>query len=128
VANRKQDSRQTPLLEWIAAAAGVLLTLAMMGAMGWRAWQGHGNRPPDIEIRADEVVRARGGWIVTFTALNHSPSTAAAVEVEGTAGEETAHVTLDYVPGKSRQKGGLFFAEDPRGGGLQLRALGYSEP
>ena len=126
-ASKKAAPRRTPALEWAAASIGLLLTLLMLGAMGWRAWEGRGKAPPSIEVRAERIVAANPGWVVTFTAVNHSPATAANVEIEARAGDATATATLDYVPGKSRQSGGLFFTEDPRGS-LELKATGYAEP
>ena len=60
-------------------------------------------------------------------------ATAAAVQIEGELldGERviaTSQVTLDYVPGNSERRGGLFFREDPEAHGLKVRALGYAEP
>lgn len=64
---------------------------------------------------------------------NRSGRTAAAVEVEAileVPGEKPIVSTamLDYVPGHSSSKGGLFLSQDPRAGRFSLRALGYKDP
>ena len=84
-------------------------------------------------MRLEDVQPAGDGFVARIAGVNASPETAAAVQVEGVlsrGGEEveSATATLDYVPGHSEKRGGLFFAEDPREGDLRLRALGYQEP
>lgn len=132
----RQDKRQdsgTPILEWIAAAIGLLLTLAMLGFIGWQAWRSTGEEFPAIKLQVQRIVPATDGWIVEIVALNLSAATAAAVQIEGelTDGEHlvaTSQATLDYIPGNSEQRGGLFFREDPRAHVLKVRALGYAKP
>jgi uncharacterized protein (TIGR02588 family) len=131
-AERARGER-TPLLEWIAGGIGAVLTLALLGFLGWEAWTTPGDAPPEVTVRLEEVMPAGDGFVARIAAVNGSPATAAAVEVEGTlsrGGEEVerAQATLDYVPGHSETRGGLFFAEDPREGDLRLRALGYQAP
>ena len=117
-----------PVLEWISAAAGLVLTCAMLGVIGWQAFTGTDARPPAVEVRAERVVPAAGGWVVV-TAENLSPATAAGVEIEGALmrGREPLarnRATLDDVAGHSERRGGLFFEENPRTHDLELRALG----
>ena len=130
--NEAQGER-TPLLEWVAGAVGATLTLTLIGFLGWEAWTSPGDVPPDVTVRLEAVLPAGEGFVARIVAANGSPETAAAVEVEGVLSRdgdevETAGATLDYVPGNSEKRGGLFFSEDPREGDLRLRALGYQEP
>ncbi|MCZ0962365.1 TIGR02588 family protein [Paracoccus benzoatiresistens] len=130
--DKRQDSR-TPILEWIAAAIGLLLTLAMLGFISWQAWRSTGEELPAIKVQVQRIVPAADGWVVEIAALNLSAATGAAVQIEGELkqGERvvaTSQVTLDYVPGNSEQRGGLFFREDPRAHVLEVRALGYAKP
>jgi uncharacterized protein (TIGR02588 family) len=123
----------TPLLEWIAGGIGTILTLALLGFLGWQAWTTPRDVPPEVTVRLEEVRPVGDGFVARIVAANGSPATAAALDVEGVLsrdGEEVerAQATLDYVPGHSEKRGGLFFAEDPRKGDLRLRALGYQEP
>ncbi|HVG49175.1 MAG TPA: hypothetical protein VM899_13700 [Rubellimicrobium sp.] len=129
----EEHGEPTPLLEWVAGAIGAILTLTLLGVLAWQAWTHPGDVPPEVTVRLEEVLPVQGGFVARIAGVNASPETAAAVEVEGMLsreGEEveTAHATLDYVPGNSEKRGGLFFAEDPREGDLRLRALGYQEP
>jgi uncharacterized protein (TIGR02588 family) len=70
---------------------------------------------------------------VQFRALNEGGATAAQLMIEGELSGpdgpiETSEATLDYLPPRSGRQGGLFFARDPRGLDLQLRARGYAKP
>ncbi len=128
---RKQDG--TPVLEWISAAIGLVLTLAMLGFIAWQAWKRTGEEPPAIKVHVQQILSAGDGYVVEFAAVNLSPATAAAVQIEGelVEGERavaTSQVTLDYVPGNSERRGGLFFRENPEAYGLEICALGYAKP
>ena len=127
------DLRHKPLLEWIAALLGLIITLGLIGFIGWEAINAPDESPPEIEIIAERVTRVTGGYVVEIVAVNRGPTTAAAVEVEGTlknvaAQPVTSRLTFDYVPGHSRQRGGLFFSQEPRLDQLELRAVGYARP
>lgn len=129
----KQKDSGAPVLEWIAAGIGLVLTLAMLGFIGWQAWKSEGEEVPGIEIHVQRIVPAAGGWVVEIAAQNVSAATAAAVQIEGELIKDgrvlaTSQVTLDYVPGNSERRGGLLFREDPRAHDLEMRALGYAKP
>ena len=129
----KGDAADTPALEWIAAGIGLLLTLAILGTIGWEMIAGRGDRPPAIEARVERIVPTGSGYVAEIALRNGSPATAAAVQVEGEltkpGGEVvTSSVTLDYVPGESTRHAGLFFKDDPHAGRLEVRTLGYAEP
>jgi uncharacterized protein (TIGR02588 family) len=134
---RQQQERQsgsgTPLLEWIASAVGLLLTLGILGSIGWEALTGGSGEPPAVDVAVERIVPTGHGYVVEVRARNRSSATAAAVQIEGTlkqGGREVATSTaiIDYVPGESDRRAGLFFMEDPRGHQLGVRALGYAEP
>ena len=129
---RRSLLQRTPLAEWIAAGAGLLLTLGVLGYAGWEAVQEDG-APPEVVVAATEVRRSGAGYLVEFEARNRSVETASAVAVRGelraaAGGVEESRAVLDYVPGRGRTKGGLYFTQDPRAGRLTLRAEGYLEP
>ena len=79
----KQKDSGAPVLEWIAAGIGLVLTLAMLGFIGWQAWKSEGEEVPGIEIHVQRIVPAAGGWVVEIAAQNVSAATAAAVQIEG---------------------------------------------
>lgn len=118
---------ERPLLEWIAAAVGLILALAVMAVIARDAFNGSAGMTPDIQVVAVRAQPAASGWVVEFEARNLSPVTAAQVEIEGKLPDgETVTATIDYVPGRSSRRGGLFFSNEPRG--LELRPLGYQDP
>ena len=129
----RSKTRKEPLLEWIAAAIGLVVTVSMMAIIGLEALRGDATQLPAIEVRATRVVQTPTGFVVEIVAANHAGGTAAAVQIEGTlasagAEVETSSLTRDYVPGHAERKGGLFFTRDPRRHRLEVRALGYQAP
>lgn len=124
-------NEHTSVLEWIVAALGLVLVLASVGVMIADARQDR--TPPDVVVRPDTVhAFAGGGFLVRFTARNRGRETAAEVSIVGelrdSAGVERSGVIVDYLPGDSERRGGLFFVRDPRAGALRIRAEGYREP
>lgn len=122
----------TPPLEWIASGIGLLLTICVLGFIGWQALH-DATSPPAITVDAVDVSPIPGGYRVIFRAHNEGGAAAAQVQVEGTllAGNqapETSGVVLDYIPGHSAREGGLFFTQDPGSGHLTLRASGFAKP
>ena len=129
----KAQARREPLLEWIAAGIGLVLTAGILLVIGREALSGETAKLPSIEVRATRIEPAASGFVVEVAAVNVSGATAAIVEVEGVLklGEtpvETSSMAFDYVPGHAERKGGLFFREDPRKHRLELRAMGYQAP
>ena len=122
-----KTKQNPPLLEWIASAAGLLLTLGVMAVIAGDAFNGSAEMAPDVTVAAVRVQQGGGGWLVEFEASNRSPVTAAQVTVEGALpGGETSTATIDYIPGRSVRRGGLFFTAQPHG--VTLRAMGYQDP
>jgi uncharacterized protein (TIGR02588 family) len=124
---KAKTKAKPPLLEWIASALGLLLTLGVMAVIARDAFNGSAEMTPDIAIAVTRVQPAGAGFMLEFEARNLSPVTAAQVTIEGKLPDgETSTATIDYVPGRSARRGGLFFAQDPRG--AEVRALGYQDP
>ena len=124
---------ETPLLEWVAAAIGLLLTLLVLGVIGREALRGETKQLPVIAVAVTGISRAAPGYVLAFEASNKTGGTAAAVEIEailkdGDTIVETSKATLDYVPGHGKVKGGVFFAKNPRRHKLEIRALGFQIP
>ena len=117
--------------EWVAGAIGLVLVLAAVGYMVRTASQPV--TPPRVAVAMDSITASGSGYLVHFTARNDGRSTGANVTIEGelSAGAGSTVVsttTLDFVPGGSSRSGGLYFGSDPRGGALELRAAGYTDP
>ncbi len=122
-----KSKQKPPLLEWIASAIGLLLILGVMAVIARDAFNGSADMAPDVSVTATRVRQTGTGYLLEFEARNLSPVTAAQLVIEGKLpGGETSSATIDYVPGRSARRGGLFFSAEPRG--AQLRALGYQDP
>lgn len=122
----------TPLIEWLAAAVGLILVVATIVLIASEAFMADPS-PPQVEVRALEIRSSGPGFLVVVEARNVGGSPAAGVLVEGElergdAPPETAEANFDFIPDHSARRGGLFFETDPRLGRLALRAKGYSEP
>ncbi|AUW59330.1 hypothetical protein C1T17_15795 [Sphingobium sp. SCG-1] len=122
-----------PVLEWIAAATGLLFLLFLLGAIGLDVLQGGSRIPPDIHIGVHASVKAGERYLVTFDVRNRGGASAAALEIEGQLTDqgrviETSSSTIDYVSGHGTAEGGLYFEHDPSSLTLKLRPLGYQAP
>lgn len=134
-ARRKAKPRmlsRTPLLEWTAAALGLLVTLAVLG---YSLWEGVADRagPPRLSVTADPAEATPGGYVVPLTVRNSSYATAAGVEVRASLEQrgrvvEERRATFTYVPGLGEAKGGVIFQADPATGRLRFEPEGYQEP
>ncbi len=124
---------RTAPLEWLAAGLGLILTVAMLGIVGWQASLEPDVRLPEIMVEVRDGTARGPIHVVSIIARNRSPATAANVVIEGALLKdgsvvERAQTTFDYVPGNSSRSGGLFFIADPSTHDLRLRALGYVDP
>ena len=131
--NREGKQHKVSSLALLSGAIGFAITASLIGFIGWEAIHPAQENVPWIELRTAEVHRSHGGFVVAFEARNTTSQSAAGVEIEGTlatGGSKplVSSVTLDYIPGGSVRKGGLYFPADPRSGRLELRALGFEKP
>lgn len=129
----RQSGRGVSPLEWAASGLGLCLTLGLLAILGWQAWREPSEQLPAVTVSIVEVRETGGLHVVAVEARNSSPATAANVIVSGTLRQggptvEQSQFTLDYVPGGSSRRGGLFFTTDPTALDLEVRALGYADP
>lgn len=133
MASKKARSDGTPALEWVSAAAGLLIALAMVGTILAEGVRGTDDPVPLLAVTAQSVTPAAQNHVVTVRVTNESGRTAAAVQIEGVLKRgaeevESSIATIDYVPGHSEAMGGLVFTADPRAHQLELRVTGYEHP
>ena len=122
----------TSVSEWIVAISSAALVLALLGYLIYDGVRSP-KTPPDVTIEVDSIQKAGPGYLVLFRARNGGRTTAAEVLVEGeletdSGKVETSETTMDYVPARGEQHGGLYFRQDPQRGRLRLRAHGYRDP
>jgi uncharacterized protein (TIGR02588 family) len=128
----QQEENAIPIWEWIVAGIGFMLVASVIGFLFYEAIAGS-QLPPDVKLSVDSVVQTRNGYLAKITAINEGGMTAAGVVIEGelrrgTELVERSWTTIDYLPPRSEQRGGLFFTRDPRHFELQVRPSGYVEP
>ena len=123
-----RPSRHDPVppLEWAAAAAGALIALALLFAIGREAAFGNADAVPILSARPIGIHATPHGHVVQVEVSNESSRTGAAVKIEGKAGGETREATIDYVPGRSRAEVGLIFKRRPQG--LTIDVVSYEVP
>lgn len=126
------NNSQTPALEWLAAAIGLILVLSSIGFLLFTAIVKK-DTPPDLVIISDKITQTEKGYLVQFSLENKGENNASQVTVEGKLkkGEEeleTSSVTFAYAPSNSKKEGGLLFTKNPQEFKLELRALGYENP
>ena len=128
-ARQRPKADGVPLFEWIAAAIGLTLALIIIGVTAWDALFGERSTAAAIEVRLMAVRQTSHGFVAEIEAINHGGAAATQVVVSGTApgsaASDTAEMTFDYIPGQSSARGGMIFENDPRAGGLVLRAKSY---
>lgn len=131
----KREARlvqRAPVLEWIAAAVGLILTVALIGYLV-REGLSEEPGPPALVISSGSTVAIEAGFVLPVVVKNTADETAADVEVRGVltvAGQppEERRAAFAYVPGKGEARGGLVFKHDPASGRLDLSVEGYAEP
>ena len=128
---KNATTQDIPLAEWIVGGIGLCIVLATVGYLLLNALGGD-RSPPNIHVQVESITPLRNGFLVQFLAQNDGSQTASEVTIEGThsAGDENeeSSATLDFLPPRSKRRGGLLFQRDPRGTNLALRASGYREP
>jgi uncharacterized protein (TIGR02588 family) len=122
----------TSTIEWIAAACGGAVFIAMIGYMtyaGFKEVQGS----PKVELRAGQPVRQGNRFLLGFTATNVGEATATSLTVRATLTDEDKEIesqeaTIDYLPMQSSRAGGFFFEHDPADYKLTIGATSYLDP
>ena len=123
--SRSKAIAPRPVLQWAAAGAGLLITLTTGGILLSEALQP--SRPATLTVRVERVRQTEELRILDIVVMNTGSETAAAVDVTGTAGEATASVTLDYVPGDGEASASLALPADAPGTAV-LAVTGWSAP
>ena len=121
---KKPAASTRPLLQWGMALLGAVITLTAIGIVVWEALQP--TAPPALSARIVAVDVTAAGQVATVRVQNDGDDTAAAVDIEGVLGDQTATASLDYVPGHGHAKAFLRFDADPRAAAVSVK--GWSAP
>lgn len=121
---RAASSTPRPVLQWVMAGVGAAVTLGAVGIVVWEALQPPS--PPALSARIVAVQSTAAGQVATVRVQNDGDDTAAAVDIEGVLGDQSATATLDYVPGHGHARAYLRFDADPRAAAVSVK--GWSAP
>ncbi len=113
-----------PVLQWLTAGFGAVVTLSAIGIVVWEGLQPEA--PPALSARIVKVETTGAGHAAEVEVRNDGMDTAAAVDIEGVLGDQTATATVDYVPGHGRAVAYLRFDADPRAAAVSVK--GWSAP
>lgn len=125
-ARRRKPIAPRPVLQWIAAGLGLCVTLGAVAVILTEALQPV--RPVSLSVTVDNVRQTGSTRIYEITVSNAGSQTAAGVEIVGEAGDETASVTLDYVPGDGEASAALALPLDPSSRVPVLSVAGWTAP
>lgn len=118
----------TPLLEWVAAALGLAIAIALIGIIARDAVAGDDGDLPILAARVEGIEAMPGGQVLRVVVTNDSAGTAAGVEIEGRAGEEISSASIDYVPGHGQARAALVFKRASPASGATVRVTGFQLP
>lgn len=121
---KQKPAPAPPLLQWIVSGLGLIVTVGAVAAIAWEAMLP--DAPPVLSARVVHVEITPLGHVAEVHVRNAGLDTAAAVDIEGRLGLETATATLDYVPGQGHATAWLRFDADPRA--AQVTVKGWSAP
>lgn len=126
---RKDD---TPFLEWLIGSIGVVLLVACVTFLVYEGIN-NGEEPGPVVATVIDVFSAGDSHGVTFEIRNGGTQTLSNLHVEarlfdGKKEIERTSTEIDYLPGRSSQKGGFYFKHDPRGLKVEIQAGGYQKP
>ena len=118
-------------LEWSVFGVSFAIIVATVAILV-RAHLTSADRPPAIVVTIGEPLAQAGGFAVPLDVANTGDRTAQAVVIEvilSRGGSDDRHqVELAFVPHGSHRRAWVVFPDDPRGGTLKARVIGYEEP
>lgn len=131
IGDKNIEAKNPHWVEWLTGLVSAVIVLAVIG---WIAKDAVGDQDtsPDLAASVLMTEQRSNGFQVSFEVSNGASPTASQVTVDGeiTDGSnvvEKASTVLDYVPGKSKARGGLIFKNDPAGR-ITLHVSAFNEP
>lgn len=128
----KNIEAQNP--HWVEWLTGLVSALIVLTVVGWIAKDSFRDQDttPDLGATVVTTEQRSNGFQVLFEVSNGASATASQVTVHGEILDgsdivEKASTILDYVPGKSKARGGLIFKNDPTGR-IILNVSAFNEP
>lgn len=119
---------------WIEWLTGLVSAVIVLTVIVWIAKDVFEDQDvtPDLAVIGLVTEHRSNGFQVLFEVSNSSSATASQVSVnaeilDGSNTIEKASTILDYVPGKSKARGGVIFRNDPTGR-INFHVSAFNEP
>lgn len=128
----KRRASDTPRLEWLLGIFGLALLVAGVSYLTYRGIT-HPPEPGPVVVTVLDVHPAGGLHIVKFSVRNDGSENLSHLYLtarlsDGDTEIESAQAFIDYLPGHSEQRGGVYLRNDPRQHTLRIYPAGYMEP
>lgn len=115
--------------EWVSLAVASALLMAVVGVI-IALWINSSQKPAQFRVERGPARNEAGFYYLPITVTNEGDATGAQVTVEGklsaAGSEETASMTFDFIPARSRAEGTLIFSADPSS--ATLRVTSFQQP
>lgn len=129
--NKSLEAQNPHWVEWLTGLVSAVIVLAVIGWIAKDAFTDQ-DTTPDLAATVVTTEQRSNGFQVSFEVSNGASATASQVTVQGEILDgshvvEKASTVLDYVPGKSKARGGMIFKNDPTGR-IALHVSAFNEP
>ena len=131
ISGKSLEAKNPHWVEWVTGLVSAVIVLVVIF---WIANDAFNDQDTSPDLAATVVITEQrsNGFQVSFEVSNVASATASQVAVHGEIRDgsdviERASTVLDYVPGKSKARGGLIFRNDPEGR-IALHVSAFNEP
>lgn len=131
VGDKNLEAQNPHWVEWLTGLVSAVIVLAVISWIAKDAFRDQ-DTTPDLGAKVLNTEQRSNGFQVSFEVSNTASATASQVTVDGVILNgsdvvEKASTVLDYVPGRSKARGGLIFRNDPTGR-ITLNVSAFNEP
>lgn len=131
IGDKSLEANNPHWVEWVTGLVSAVIVLVVIFWIANDALTDQGTTP-DLTATVVITEQRSNGFQVSFEVQNVASATASQVAVHGEIRDgsdvvERASTVLDYVPGRSKARGGLIFRNDPQGR-IVLHVSAFNEP
>lgn len=131
IGEKSFEAKNPHWIEWVTGLVSAMIVLAVVSWIAKDALKDQ-DTSPDLSTTLLITEQRSNGFQVSFEVSNVASATASQVTVHGEIRDgsdvvERASTVLDYVPGRSKARGGLIFRNDPKGR-IILQVSAFNDP
>ena len=131
ISGKSLEAKNPHWVEWVTGLVSAVIVLVVIFWIANDAFKDQ-DISPDLAATIVITEQRSNGFQVSFEVSNVASATASQVAVQGEIRDgsdviEKASTVLDYVPGRSKARGGLIFRNDPKGR-IIIRVSAFNEP